>query len=55
MRDHRMMSAQLRELLLTPEEAAALDAPGSTDAAVLVPLYLARTRSWPSSPSGGPT
>jgi 8-oxo-dGTP pyrophosphatase MutT (NUDIX family) len=30
----------LRELLLTPEEAAALDAPGSTDAAVLIPLYL---------------
>jgi 8-oxo-dGTP pyrophosphatase MutT (NUDIX family) len=32
--------AQLRDLLLTPEEAAALDAPGKTDAAVLVPLYL---------------
>ena len=32
--------ADLRELLLSPEEAAALDAPGSTDAAVLVPLYL---------------
>jgi 8-oxo-dGTP pyrophosphatase MutT (NUDIX family) len=32
--------AQLRDLLLRPEEAAALDAPGSTDAAVLVPLYL---------------
>jgi 8-oxo-dGTP pyrophosphatase MutT (NUDIX family) len=32
---------QLRELLLTPEQAAALDsAGGSTDAAVLVPLYL---------------
>jgi 8-oxo-dGTP pyrophosphatase MutT (NUDIX family) len=31
----------LRELLLSPEEAAELDAPGSTDAAVLVPLYLA--------------
>jgi 8-oxo-dGTP pyrophosphatase MutT (NUDIX family) len=31
---------RLRELLLTPEEAAALDAPGTTDAAVLVPLYL---------------
>ncbi|MBA3302226.1 MAG: CoA pyrophosphatase [Thermoleophilaceae bacterium] len=31
---------QLRPLLLTPEEAARLDAPGSTDAAVLVPLYL---------------
>jgi 8-oxo-dGTP pyrophosphatase MutT (NUDIX family) len=32
--------AQLRELLLSPEQAAALDAPGQTDAAVLVPLYL---------------
>ncbi|MEX2194582.1 MAG: CoA pyrophosphatase [Thermoleophilaceae bacterium] len=33
--------AQLRELLLGPEEAAAMDAPGGrTDAAVLVPLYL---------------
>jgi 8-oxo-dGTP pyrophosphatase MutT (NUDIX family) len=31
---------RLRELLLTPEEAAALDAPGTTEAAVLVPLYL---------------
>jgi 8-oxo-dGTP pyrophosphatase MutT (NUDIX family) len=32
---------QLRELLLTPEQAAELDSPGgSTDAAVLVPLYL---------------
>jgi 8-oxo-dGTP pyrophosphatase MutT (NUDIX family) len=31
---------RLRELLLTPEEAAQLDAPGRTDAAVLVPLYL---------------
>jgi len=30
---------QLTSLLLTPDEAAALDAPGSTDAAVLVPLY----------------
>ena len=29
----------LRELLLTPEAAAALDAPGKTDAAVLIPLY----------------
>jgi 8-oxo-dGTP pyrophosphatase MutT (NUDIX family) len=32
--------ARLRELLLTAEEAAAMDAPGGTDAAVLVPLYL---------------
>jgi 8-oxo-dGTP pyrophosphatase MutT (NUDIX family) len=31
---------QLRAVLLTPEEAAAMDAPGRTDAAVLVPLYL---------------
>ena len=31
---------RLRELLLTPEAAAELDAPGGTDAAVLVPLYL---------------
>jgi 8-oxo-dGTP pyrophosphatase MutT (NUDIX family) len=30
---------ELRDLLLAPEEAAALDAPGSKDAAVLVPLY----------------
>ena len=34
-----MVSApSLRELLLTEEEAARLDAPGSTEAAVLVPL-----------------
>jgi 8-oxo-dGTP pyrophosphatase MutT (NUDIX family) len=32
--------SELRELLLTPEAAAAMDAPGKTDAAVLVPLYL---------------
>jgi len=31
--------AQLREVLLSTEEAAAMDAPGKTDAAVLVPLY----------------
>jgi 8-oxo-dGTP pyrophosphatase MutT (NUDIX family) len=31
---------RLRELLMSPEAAAELDAPGSTDAAVLVPLYL---------------
>jgi 8-oxo-dGTP pyrophosphatase MutT (NUDIX family) len=31
---------RLRELLLTPEEAAAMDAHGQTDAAVLVPLYV---------------
>jgi 8-oxo-dGTP pyrophosphatase MutT (NUDIX family) len=41
-RDHRNVATpeQLREVLLTPEEAAALDAPGRVDAAVLVPLYL---------------
>ena len=33
-------AADLRPLLLSPEEAAALDAPGTKDAAVLVPLYL---------------
>ena len=32
-------AAQLSERLLSPEEAAKLDAPGKTDAAVLVPLY----------------
>ena len=32
--------ADLRPLLLSPEDAAALDAPGTKDAAVLVPLYL---------------
>ena len=32
-------SAELRELLLTPEAAAAMDAPGKTDAAVLIALY----------------
>src|SRR5205807_8918474 len=31
---------RIRGLLLSPEDAAKLDAPGSTDAAVLVPLYL---------------
>jgi 8-oxo-dGTP pyrophosphatase MutT (NUDIX family) len=31
---------ELRELLLTPDEAAELDAPGTKDAAVLIPLYL---------------
>jgi 8-oxo-dGTP pyrophosphatase MutT (NUDIX family) len=31
---------QLREVLLTPAEAAEMDAPGRVDAAVLVPLYL---------------
>ena len=32
-------SERLRELLLSPEEAAELDAHGDTDAAVLIPLY----------------
>jgi len=32
--------AELRELLLSPEEAAQMDAPGKTDAAVLIPLYV---------------
>jgi 8-oxo-dGTP pyrophosphatase MutT (NUDIX family) len=32
--------ARLRELLLSLEEAAAMDAPGKTDAAVLVPLFV---------------
>ena len=32
--------SQLRELLLSPREAAKLDAHGTTDAAVLIPLYL---------------
>ncbi len=31
---------RLRELLLTPEAAAGMDAPGSTDAAVLIPLFV---------------
>jgi 8-oxo-dGTP pyrophosphatase MutT (NUDIX family) len=34
--------AELRPLLLAPEDAARLDAPGTKDAAVLVPLYLDR-------------
>ncbi len=32
-------AAELRSLLLTPEQAAAMDAPGKTDAAVLVPIF----------------
>jgi 8-oxo-dGTP pyrophosphatase MutT (NUDIX family) len=35
----------LRHLLLTPDEAARLDAHGRTDAAVLVPMY-----GWPERP-----
>jgi 8-oxo-dGTP pyrophosphatase MutT (NUDIX family) len=34
------MVDRVRELLLTPQEAAELDAPGQKDAAVLVPLYV---------------
>ncbi|MDP8942729.1 MAG: CoA pyrophosphatase [Actinomycetota bacterium] len=33
---------ELRELLLAPEAAAAIEAPGTTDAAVLVPLFVLR-------------
>jgi 8-oxo-dGTP pyrophosphatase MutT (NUDIX family) len=33
------VAEQLRAALLTPEEAAELDAPGTKDAAVLIPLY----------------
>jgi 8-oxo-dGTP pyrophosphatase MutT (NUDIX family) len=36
---------ELRELLLTPEKAAGMDAHGRTEAAVLVPLY-----GWPDRP-----
>src|SRR5688572_23584333 len=35
-------AAELRDLLLTPEAAAAIEVPGRTAAAVLVPLYLDR-------------
>jgi len=34
-----LRSGGLSELLLSPEEAAAMDAPGTTDAAVLVRLF----------------
>jgi 8-oxo-dGTP pyrophosphatase MutT (NUDIX family) len=36
----RSVGAQLRRVLLEPEQAAALEVHGHTDAAVLVPLYL---------------
>jgi 8-oxo-dGTP pyrophosphatase MutT (NUDIX family) len=39
------LTADLRELLLTPEQAAVMDAHGRTEAAVLVPLY-----GWPDRP-----
>lgn len=35
-----MTPDELRAVLLSPEEAAALDAPGRVDAAVLIPLYV---------------
>src|SRR3954454_21522080 len=38
--DNRSMVDRIRELLLSPQEAAELDAPGQKDAAVLVPLYV---------------
>jgi 8-oxo-dGTP pyrophosphatase MutT (NUDIX family) len=34
------MVERIQELLLTPQQAAELDAPGTKDAAVLVPLYV---------------
>jgi len=36
--DNRSVRERLRDVLLTPEVAAAMDAPGTKDAAVLVPL-----------------
>ena len=36
---HASIISGVREYLLTPEQAAAMDAPGHKDAAVLVPLY----------------
>jgi 8-oxo-dGTP pyrophosphatase MutT (NUDIX family) len=38
-------ASELSELLLTPEQAAAIDAHGRTEAAVLLPLY-----GWPARP-----
>jgi 8-oxo-dGTP pyrophosphatase MutT (NUDIX family) len=40
-----LSSDQLRSRLLTPAEAAAMDAHGETEAAVLVPIY-----DWPANP-----
>ncbi len=37
-----MRAAELRDLLLEPDEASAIEVPGRTAAAVLVPLYLDR-------------
>jgi 8-oxo-dGTP pyrophosphatase MutT (NUDIX family) len=39
------VSQELKELLLSPEQAAGLDAHGETEAAVLVPIY-----GWPKNP-----
>jgi 8-oxo-dGTP pyrophosphatase MutT (NUDIX family) len=39
------LAEDLRAALLSPEQAAAMDAHGSTDAAVLLPLY-----GWPEEP-----
>jgi 8-oxo-dGTP pyrophosphatase MutT (NUDIX family) len=36
---HSVPPPELSEYLLTPEEAAEMDAPGTKDAAVLIPLY----------------
>jgi 8-oxo-dGTP pyrophosphatase MutT (NUDIX family) len=38
--DHAAIADRLRARLLTPTEAMALDVPGRTDAAVLVPLHI---------------
>lgn len=40
-----MMSSNLGDLLLSPEKAAAMDAHGRTEAAVLVPIH-----GWPEAP-----
>lgn len=39
-RGEEALQVELSELLLSPEEAATMDAPGKTDAAVLVPLFV---------------
>jgi 8-oxo-dGTP pyrophosphatase MutT (NUDIX family) len=39
------MPDELRDLLLTPEEAAGMDAHGRTEAAVLIPMH-----GWPDNP-----
>jgi 8-oxo-dGTP pyrophosphatase MutT (NUDIX family) len=45
MAERSRSSSDLRELLLEPAEAAELDAHGTTDAAVLVPMH-----GWPENP-----